>query len=161
MRGSFADIATAILIVVSMLVVLGVGWLVLSRVQAGFEQVAPEAAEAMEYGKSSLTAMGTATTFVVIAFGVAAIILAYFVRTHPIFAPLFFIIGSILIIVGAMMSNFAEQFASQVAQEDAMFLDAFGTLVWLATRQPVWVAVMIFAVLVLTYVGKQAVEGVM
>lgn len=158
MRGSFADIATAMVLAIAMLIVVSVSWLVLSNIQAGFEQVgATEVAEAMGHGVSGLTAMGTATTFIILAFGVAAMILAYFIRTHPIFAPLFFIIGAILIIVGTVLSNVAEQFSAQMAGQSASFLDTFGTLVWLATKQPIWIAVMIFAVLVLTYVGKQAV----
>ena len=159
MRG-LADIGYIIATLVGFLVVVGVSWIVLSSTIDAFNSVgATSAAEGIRQGKSALTTFGNAMLFVIFTMGVVMLILAYFVRTHPVFFPITFTIGAIFIIIGAVFANFSEEFVNQVDSVTGDFSTAFESLVWLAIKQPLWIGVLIFATLVLTYTGKRIMEA--
>ncbi len=160
MAKGIADIGYMIAMLVGFIVVLGVGWIVLTKVGSAFTSVgANQAAQATGYGKSALTNLGNAMTFVLFMFGLASIVLAYYVRSSPIYFPVALTIGAVFILLGALFANFSHDFIQQVDAVTGDFSIAFSSLVWLAVNQPLWIAILIFAILTLTYIGKKAVEA--
>lgn len=152
-KGSLSDLPVMLTILLLLVVTLGIIYYIFSQIYAGFLTTGIPGLDTspMLKAKLAIKIIFDSIPFLFLGMGLAAIIMAFMIPTHPIFAPISFLVLAFYVIISSIFSNIFYHFNT-----NATFSAIFNTspiLVVIMQSLPILIAVIGFIIIIVQY-GK-------
>jgi len=161
MKGSILDtFGFAVTVLVMSIVVVLVAYaahLAISSAVPAFNETSPEIAEVVQTGDTVTTILVNAVPFIFVGMMVGALLMAYFIPTHPIFLPLSVLLLAISVFVSFYFSDVLYEFFH--VEGISSYLNNFPLIVFMGKNLPLIVFGFGLLLIIVMYV-RRGVENV-